>query len=102
MRIEDSRRKIFAFSIGASKTVGMDESASDTSSNIGFLTTKPPNVGNVLEHHRPYLRMLARTRIHDELRSKLDPSDVVQEVCVEQFAKFSFFEAPLKPNSLDG
>lgn len=74
----------------------MDDSASSTFSNIDAAIANPQLLGNVLEHHRPYLRMLARARIHHDLRSKLDPSDVVQEVCVEAVRQIQLFRGKSK------
>jgi RNA polymerase sigma-70 factor (ECF subfamily) len=74
----------------------MEETPSHTSFNMDCFSTNPQLLGRVLEHHRPYLRMLARARIHQELRSKLDPSDVVQEVCMEAVRQIQLFRGTSK------
>ena len=74
----------------------MEETPSNTSFNMECFTTNPQLLGSVLEHHRPYLRMLARARIHQDLRSKLDPSDVVQEVCMEAVRQIQLFRGTSK------
>lgn len=74
----------------------MDEAPSNNSSNIDCFSTNPQLLGSALEHHRPYLRMLAKARIHQDLQSKLDPSDVVQEVCVEAVRQIQLFRGTSK------
>jgi RNA polymerase sigma-70 factor (ECF subfamily) len=45
----------------------------------------------LIDQHRPYLKLLARIQQDDRLRSKLDDSDLVQEVSTEAFQDFAKF-----------
>lgn len=39
--------------------------------------------GQLIERHRPFLRLVVALRIPDKLRSRIDPSDVIQEAQLE-------------------
>lgn len=48
-------------------------------------------LGELLEHHRGYLLILARVQIGRRLQGKVDPADVVQEAFLGAFRDFSHF-----------
>jgi len=43
----------------------------------------PEAMGQILEDFRPYLRMLAQRQLDQKLQVRVDPSDVVQQTCLE-------------------
>ena len=48
-------------------------------------------LSDLLETHRNYLRLLAASCLHREMRGKTDPSDVVQETLLKVHEKFHQF-----------
>jgi RNA polymerase sigma-70 factor (ECF subfamily) len=51
----------------------------------------------LLAEHRPYLRRLVELRLDPKLRSRIDPSDVVQEAQIEAIRRFDAYleQAPM-------
>ncbi len=54
-------------------------------------------LGQLLEHYRNYLRLMARELIGGPLRLKLDPSDLVQETFLEAYRDFPRFAGGGEP-----
>ncbi len=48
-------------------------------------------LGEILIRHRSYLKMLASAQIHQRLQGKADPSDLVQETCLEAHKQIATF-----------
>jgi RNA polymerase sigma-70 factor, ECF subfamily len=47
--------------------------------------------GRLFEHHRSYLELLARLELGRRLKTKVDPSDIVQETFLEAHRSFDSF-----------
>ena len=55
-------------------------------------------LGQLLEHYRQYLRLLAEVGIDERFQAKVDPSDLVQETFVERNATLLTFVEQAKEN----
>ena len=52
---------------------------------------QPKALSDLLDAHRNYLRLLAASSLHREMRGKADPSDVVQETLLKVHENFRQF-----------
>ncbi len=52
---------------------------------------EPDALGRLLDHYRPYLRLLARLHVATRLQKELDASDVVQETFLDAARDFQQF-----------
>ena len=55
------------------------------------ITGDRESLGQILTRHRSYLKMLASAQIHQRLQGKADPSDLVQETCLEAHKQIGTF-----------
>jgi RNA polymerase sigma-70 factor (ECF subfamily) len=60
----------------------------------------PQAAADLLESYRNYLRLLARLHINRQLQAKMDPSDLVQETCLEASCHFTSFRGTSEPELL--
>ena len=51
----------------------------------------PSALETLIIRYRPYLKLLARLKLHGQLRSRLDDSDLVQEACMYAHRDFDKF-----------
>jgi RNA polymerase sigma-70 factor (ECF subfamily) len=51
----------------------------------------PDRLGQLLDAHRNYLELLAKTQIDDKLRARINPSDLVQETMLGAWKDFAQF-----------
>lgn len=49
-------------------------------------------LGQALEEHRPYLRLLSRRAFDGRIAARLDPSDVIQQTFLSAYRHFQKFE----------
>lgn len=50
------------------------------------------SIGELIDSSRDYLLLMANRELIEDLRSKVSPSDVVQETCVRAFERFDQFQ----------
>jgi RNA polymerase sigma-70 factor (ECF subfamily) len=60
----------------------------------------PQAAADLLEGYRNYLRLLARLHIDRQLQAKMDPSDLVQETCLEASCHLTSFRGTSEPELL--
>ena len=60
-------------------------------------TGDPTAVAKLVEHYRPYLRLLAKTSVRANLKSKLDESDLVQEASLNVARDIPQFRGRTEP-----
>ncbi len=60
-------------------------------------TGDPEALGRLLEYYRPYLRLLARLQVANQLKKELDASDVVQETFLDAARDFKQFRGNSEP-----
>tara|TARA_R110002167_G_scaffold148524_1_gene341488 strand:+ start:13315 stop:13908 length:594 start_codon:yes stop_codon:yes gene_type:complete len=49
-------------------------------------------IGELLDRHRPYLRLIAQRALQGQLQARIDDSDIVQQTCLSAFRKFEQFD----------
>ena len=70
----------------------MDRSPSGIARSIRLAREgQEASLGDLLDAHRNYLRLLAASCLHREMRGKADPSDVVQETLLKVHENFHQF-----------
>ena len=59
-------------------------------------------LGNLLNRYRPYLRILALRYLDSGVRSRVDPSDVIQQTCLDIHRDIDGFRGLTRLNGLVG
>jgi RNA polymerase sigma-70 factor, ECF subfamily len=64
---------------------------------VASVADEPQSPGSSLDRYRDYLHLLARLQLHPRLRSKLDPSDVVQQTLLKAYQAIGQFRGQTEP-----
>src|SRR5262245_4122632 len=76
----------------------MDRSPSEIARSIQLAREgRPDALGELLETHRNYLRLLAASCLRGEMQGKADASDVVQETLLKVHESFRQFRGTTEP-----
>ena len=53
-------------------------------------------LGQLLDGHRAYLKLLAQRAVGGRLEARVDSSDLVQQTCLSAFKNFQSFDGEIK------